>query len=75
MATGALSALTGQHTGRSPRDKFLVEAPRLAEIWWSGNRAISEAGFNRLFAKMVDYLASHEVYEQDVYACADPRHP
>ena len=76
VATGALTAETGQHTGRSPKDKFFVEEPTSKEkIWWhAGNRPISPEKFDRLLQKMTDFIAEHEVYVQDVYACADPRY-
>ena len=75
VATGALVAETGHHTGRSPKDKFLVDEPSSeADIWWAGNQKIAPASFDRLFAKMVDYAASHEVYVQNLHACADPKH-
>jgi len=74
VATGALTADTGHHTGRSPKDKFFVEEPGSADkIWWyPGNQPISEASFERLLVKMLDYIDRHEVYVQDVFACADP---
>ena len=31
---GALVAYTGTHTGRSPKDRFLVDAAQKNEIWW-----------------------------------------
>jgi len=42
VATGALDAETGQHTGRSPKDKFFVKEPSSeSRIWWGGNRPIA----------------------------------
>ncbi len=71
--TGAIVAETGQHTGRSPLDKFLVAEPGTeAQIWWAGNQRISPESFNRLLDRMGDYCAGHEVYVQNLYACADP---
>jgi phosphoenolpyruvate carboxykinase (ATP) len=74
VASGALTAVTGHHTGRSPKDKFFVEEPGSADkIWWyPGNRPISEESFDRLLAKMLEYIDRNEVYVQDVFACADP---
>ena len=70
---GAIVAETGQHTGRSPLDKFLVDEPETsADIWWAGNQKISADSFHRLLDKMGDYCAAHEVYVQNLYACADP---
>ena len=76
VSTGALTAETGKHTGRSPRDKFFVKEPTSQDvIWWHpGNQPIASARFDGLLARMEEYIASHDVYTQDVYACADPRY-
>jgi len=73
VSTGALTAATGQHTGRSPRDKFFVrEAGSRDSIWWyPGNQPIDEARFDGLLDRMLDHAGSHQVYVQDVLACAD----
>src|SRR5437899_8261012 len=75
VASGALTANTGRHTGRSPKDKFFVEEPGSVEqIWWfPGNQPISPENFDRLLKKSVDYISENQVYVQDVFACADPR--
>src|ERR1051326_2720777 len=75
VSTGALTAETGKHTGRSPKDKFFVkESTSQDAIWWHpGNQPIAPAKFDGLLARMEEYVASHEVYTQDVFACADPR--
>ena len=48
---------TGKHTGRSPEDKFIVdEASSHDKIWWGAvNRPISEANYERLRARLVEY--------------------
>ncbi len=76
VSTGALTAETGKHTGRSPKDKFFVkESTSRDAIWWhAGNQPISTAGFEGLLERMQEYARTHEVYTQDVFACADPRH-
>jgi phosphoenolpyruvate carboxykinase (ATP) len=76
VSTGAITAETGQHTGRSPKDKFFVKEPGSQDkIWWgAGNRPIDAERFDGLLRKMLDFMANHEVYVKDVYACADPRH-
>jgi phosphoenolpyruvate carboxykinase (ATP) len=75
VSTGALVAETGKHTGRSPKDKFVVEEPASqADVWWAGNQKTTPETFERLFRKMVDFAASHEVYVQNLYACADPQY-
>jgi phosphoenolpyruvate carboxykinase (ATP) len=76
VSTGALTAATGQHTGRSPRDKFFVREPGSQDrIWWyPGNQPIDQDRFDGLLARMLDYVGSHQVYVQDVFACAEPRY-
>src|SRR5438128_3999844 len=76
VSTGALTAETGKHTGRSPRDKFFVKEPTNQDaIWWHpGNQPIASVRFDGLLARMEEYITSHDVYTQDVYACADPRY-
>jgi phosphoenolpyruvate carboxykinase (ATP) len=75
VSTGALTAETGKHTGRSPKDKFFVKEPTSQDaIWWHpGNQAIASPKFDGLLARMEEFVASHDVYTQDVFACADPR--
>ena len=68
--------LTGQHTGRSPKDKFIVEEPSTRDqIWWGEvNAGISEQGFERLYGKLVSYFENRELFVQDLYAGADPEY-
>ena len=75
VSTGALTAETGKHTGRSPKDKFFVKEPTSQDaIWWHpGNQAITSAKFDQLLGRMEEFVATHNVYTQDVFACADPR--
>jgi phosphoenolpyruvate carboxykinase (ATP) len=71
---GPLVALTGEHTGRSPKDKFIVEEPETREeIWWGDvNVAIEPDSFERLLGKARAYLQGREVFVQDCFAGADP---
>ncbi|MFM2043812.1 MAG: hypothetical protein RLY86_2388 [Pseudomonadota bacterium] len=73
---GALVALTGQHTGRSPNDKFIVQEETTSDqIWWGNvNKPVSEQAFDRLHARMQAYLQGREVFVQDLWAGADPEH-
>src|SRR6267143_6578522 len=75
VSTGALTAETGKHTGRSPKDKFFAKEPTSQDaVWWQANQAISPAKFDGLLARMEEFCATHDVFTQDVFACADPRH-
>ena len=71
---GALVVLTGQHTGRSPKDKFIVEEPdSRGNIWWGDvNVAMSEAHFEGLHKKLLAYFENRELFVQDLQAGADP---
>ena len=71
---GPLVVSTGQHTGRSPNDKFIVKEPSSEEkIWWGPvNRPIEEAQFDGLHQRMLAYLQDKDVFILDCYAGADP---
>jgi phosphoenolpyruvate carboxykinase (ATP) len=75
-ADGPLVVRTGKHTGRSPLDKFVVrEASSQAKIWWGEvNQPISEAHYDRLRARLVDYLAERDLFAQDCFIGAHPDH-
>jgi phosphoenolpyruvate carboxykinase (ATP) len=76
VSTGALTAETGKHTGRSPQDKFFVKEPTSQDaIWWHpGNRPIASEKFDGLLRRMQDFISTNDVFTQDVFACADPRY-
>ncbi len=73
-ADGSLVVSTGQYTGRSPKDKFVVEEPSSQDkIWWGKvNQPISEEKFNALRDRMMGELARKKLYVQDVFVGADP---
>ena len=73
-ANGPIVCSTGQHTGRSPNDKFVVREPSSADhvAWGKVNRPIEEAAFDRLHQRMLKYLEGRELYALDCYAGADP---
>jgi len=75
-AEGPLVVRTGKHTGRSPKDKFLVDEPSSSsKIWWGEvNQPISEAHYDRLRARLVAYCAEKDLYSQDLLIGADPAH-
>jgi phosphoenolpyruvate carboxykinase (ATP) len=75
-ADGALVVRTGTHTGRSPQDKFVVREPSTEKsVWWGDvNHPISEEHYDRLRARLVDYLTERDVYAQDMFIGADPAH-
>lgn len=72
-SSGALSINTGEFTGRSPKDRFIVEDNITKDkVWWGSiNIPFSSDAFDKLYKKVVDYLSDGEVFVRDVYACAD----
>jgi phosphoenolpyruvate carboxykinase (ATP) len=71
---GALSVNTGQFTGRSPKDKFIVR-DQLTEStvnWGAVNQPMSSESFARLYAKALAYLQGRDVFVQDCHGGADP---
>jgi len=73
---GPLVVDTGRHTGRSPKDKFLVREPGSEDrIWWgSVNQEIDEAHFEGLRDKITSFLEDQDLYVVDSFAGADPAH-
>src|SRR5690349_529520 len=72
---GPLVCDTGQHTGRSPNDKFLVrDASVNDDIWWGDvNKPFEKEKFDALLARAQEYLQDRDVWVSDGYAGADPR--
>ncbi|HEY7589533.1 MAG TPA: phosphoenolpyruvate carboxykinase (ATP) [Candidatus Limnocylindrales bacterium] len=75
-AEGPLVVRTGRHTGRSPQDKFIVREPSSAsKVWWGEvNRPIAQEHYDRLRARLVDYVANRDLYAQDCWIGAHPGH-
>jgi phosphoenolpyruvate carboxykinase (ATP) len=75
-AEGPLVVSTGTHTGRSPKDKFIVREPSSeASIWWGDvNHPISEEHYDRLRARLMAYLGDRRLYSQDLFIGAHPAH-
>jgi phosphoenolpyruvate carboxykinase (ATP) len=70
---GAFTAVTAPHTGRSPKDKFLIEESGAAErIWWEKNPRLEPAAFERLHEDVRAYLDARELFVQDLFGGADP---
>ncbi|MDK7374072.1 phosphoenolpyruvate carboxykinase (ATP) [Weeksella virosa] len=76
-SSGAINMLTGEFTGRSPKDRFIVK-DEITEnsVWWDGkiNIPFDAKKFDRLYEKVVKHLSNREVYVRDAYACADDRY-
>ncbi|MHA1527923.1 MAG: phosphoenolpyruvate carboxykinase (ATP), partial [Alphaproteobacteria bacterium] len=70
---GAFLCNTGKHTGRSPKDKFVVREPSVeADVWWENNPPMDPDAFERLRQDMFAHMAGGEYFVQDLYAGADP---
>ena len=75
--SGALVINTGEFTGRSPKDKFIVKDNLTADTvnWNEFNIPISEGYFDIIYNKVINYLDNRpEIWVRDAYACADPRY-
>ncbi len=72
--TKALAVDTGEFTGRSPKDKFIVLDENTKDvIWWGDvNYKFDTAKFEGLLAKVTNYLSEKEIFVRDSFACADP---
>ena len=76
---GAAMVDTGIYTGRSPKDKYIVDEPSSSDkIWWGPvNQKISEEVFDRLYDKVVNYYNrsnDSKTYVFDGFAGADPNY-
>ena len=73
-AGGPLVCRTGQHTGRSPNDKFVVKEPSSEKHlhWGTVNRPVEEANFDALHRDMMAFVQDKELYVLDAWAGADP---
>jgi phosphoenolpyruvate carboxykinase (ATP) len=73
---GPLAVDTGEHTGRSPLDKFVVREPSSEQrIWWGDvNHPIEETHYEQLREKVAAYLDGGDLYVVDAFAGSDPAH-
>ncbi|MEH6680648.1 MAG: phosphoenolpyruvate carboxykinase (ATP) [Sediminicola sp.] len=75
-SSGALAVNTGEFTGRSPMDRFIVKDSITADkVWWGSiNIPFGPESFDLLYKKVTAYLSDKELYVRDAHACADPRY-
>ena len=72
---GPLVVLTGQHTGRSASDKFVVrDAASENQVWWDNNKPMTPAHFDALYASMMSYAQGRELFAKDLFGGADLSH-
>ncbi|WP_421808609.1 phosphoenolpyruvate carboxykinase (ATP) [Flagellimonas sp.] len=72
-SSGALAVNTGEFTGRSPMDRFIVKDDITSDkVWWGNiNIPFESDKFDQLYDKVIAYLNTKELYVRDSYACAD----
>ncbi len=72
-SSGALAVNTGEFTGRSPKDRFIVKDDMTKDrVWWGDiNIPFESDKFQKLYDKVVDYLSEKELFVRDSYACAE----
>lgn len=71
--SGALMINTGEFTGRSPKDRFIVKDNITKDkVWWGEiNIPFDPGKFDRLYDKVVAHLSGQELFARDAYVCAD----
>ena len=71
---GTLAINTGKFTGRSPKDRFIVQDDYTNDkVWWGRiNKPISPENFDKLQDEIVKYMCGKELYARDGYVCAHP---
>ena len=71
---GPLVVRTGQYTGRSPNDKYIVDEPSSRKhIWWGKeNQPFDPERYDKLRARLTAYLQGKDLYVQDCYVGTDP---
>ncbi len=74
--TGALVVKTGKYTGRSAKDKFIVDSEGVHDeiAWGSVNKPVSQERFDALYSKVIAYLQNKEIFIFDGFAGADPKY-
>ncbi|MFO8172867.1 MAG: phosphoenolpyruvate carboxykinase (ATP), partial [Longimicrobiales bacterium] len=73
---GPLVTRTGQYTGRSPKDRFIVEEPTTKDRihWGKVNHPFDKDHYEVLRARLTAYLQGKDLFVQDCYTGADPAH-
>ena len=75
-SSGAININTGEFTGRSPMDRFIVKDSITKDsVWWGNiNQSFDEDKFDALHKKITAYLSGKELYVRDTFACANPKY-
>ncbi len=72
-SSGALAVNTGEFTGRSPQDRFIVKDNLTKDrVWWGAvNIPFDSDKFEKLYKKVSSYLSNKNLFVRDCFACAD----
>lgn len=75
-STGALAVDTGEFTGRSPKDRFIVEDDITRDaVWWGDiNLKFDSEKFDKLFDRMAAYFINRDIYVKDLAVCDHDTH-
>ena len=69
---GTLLVTTGNFTGRSPKDKYVVDTADVSDhIWWDNNKKMSSVAFDKLYNDVLAHMKGRDQFVQDLYAGAD----
>jgi len=72
---GTFLVTTGKHTGRSPKDKFVVRSESVEDtIWWENNAPMAPDAFDILHKDILAHMKGGDYFVQDLYGGADPAH-
>lgn len=75
-SSGALAVNTGEFTGRSPKDRFIVKDDITENrVWWGDiNIPFEPEKFDALYDRVTEYLSGKQLYVRDSYACSDEKY-
>jgi phosphoenolpyruvate carboxykinase (ATP) len=74
--TGALAVHTGEFTGRTPKDRFIVKDATTEGVidWGAVNQPFPAENYEPLRAELLAYLEGKDVFVRENYVCADPQY-
>ena len=74
--TGALAVKTGKYTGRSPKDKYIVDTKKIHDdiCWGNVNRPIDKEKYEKIKNDMISFLKNKNIYVFDGFAGADKKY-